>query len=145
MDLRLPIFESPSNVESFKLLFNPLAGMHYSCDVALPIRAPPGTFITIGRVFRCIDNAVHAPLQSTALLQDDPLRELAKQAFRSRTGRTFDPSIDVLRNVDLHMVGRPQDAHGLYFHGITVAHAGGTYGPYPVFRVLLRDYPPVWQ
>ncbi|KAM5543580.1 hypothetical protein V8D89_002831 [Ganoderma adspersum] len=143
--LLLPAFESPPNVKSFRLHFSPLAGapaMDYSVDIAVPMRAPPGTPITIGRVFRTIHRGVHAALGPTALPHGDPLRQLAEQALLRRTaGRA-----DVLRNVDLHVAGGQSQAGspslgGLYFHGIAVDSEQAE-GAYPVFRVVLRDYPP---
>ena len=152
--LLLPAFESPPNVKSFRLHFSPLGGgpaMDYSFDVAVPTHAPPGTPLTIGRIFRAIHRAVHAALEPSALPRGDPLRQLAERALLRRcctAGRA-----DVLRNVDLHMavVGGGHSRQvggralgGLYFHGIAVERGeglGGAY-PYPVFRVVLRDYPP---
>ena len=141
--LLLPAFESPRDLKSFRLHFRPVAGMpamDYSCDVAVPMRMPPGTPLTIGRVFRAIHRAVHAALEPTALPQGDPLRQLAEHARGRRTAG----HADVLRNVDLHMAGGYSQAGGpalgrLYFHGIVVEQAEGAY---PVFRVILRDYPP---
>ena len=140
--LHCPAFESPTDIQSFRLHFSPLAGMptmDYSCDVTVSRHALPGTPITIDRVLRSIHRALHTPLERAALPQGDPLRTHVEEAFYHRTGRTFDAQTDVLRNVDLHMVGRSQGS-GPYFNGIAVEDAQGPYGPYPVFRVLLKDY-----
>ena len=143
--LALPAFDSSPSIKSFTLRFSPLPGtptMDYSCEVKMPARAPRDSPITIGRVFRCIHRAIYAPLEPTALPQGDPVRSHVERAYRRRTaGR-----VDVLRNVDLHMAGQADNDGdgdgGLFFHGIVVEEVVGPYGAYPVFRVVLKDYPP---
>ncbi|KAI1784183.1 hypothetical protein LXA43DRAFT_245379 [Ganoderma leucocontextum] len=136
--LTFPAFDSANDIKSFTLHFNPLPGtsaMDYTCDITASTSTP----ITIGRVFRRIYRALHAPLEDTALPQGDPYRSHAERTYHRRTSRPFDGRVDVLRNVDLHPIG---GSNGLYFHGITVEEAQGAYGPYPVFWVLLKEYAP---
>ncbi|PIL23046.1 hypothetical protein GSI_14353 [Ganoderma sinense ZZ0214-1] len=135
--LSLPAFDSPPDVQSFRLHFSPLAStpaMDYSCDVAVP----PGTPISIGDVFRAIHRAVSAPLAGRwAHWRGDPMRRHVERAFRRRTGARADS--DVLRNVDLHLHMADSDGRaGVFFHGIAVEQVEG----YTVFRVVLREGPP---
>ena len=140
--LELPAFDSPSDIKSFRLYFHPLAGtaMDYTFEVTASTTAPRGTPITIGHVFRCIHRALYTSLEASALPEGDPYRAHAERAYHRRTSRPFDRRVGVLRNVDLHMIGHTDG--GLFFHGIVVEEVRGPYGPYPVFWVVLKDYPP---